>query len=68
MTTCLCFVILNLTFSMQWPLVPVYDAVRTVDFHVSTDILVQNWFLTFWFLPMCSSALSWFVTIPLLFH
>ena len=32
-----------------------------VYFHVSTDISLYNWFPVFWFLPMCSCALNWFL-------
>jgi len=32
-----------------------------VDLDVSTDTSVQNWFLVFWVLLMCSSARNWFL-------
>jgi len=38
-----------------------------VEFQVFTDT-VQNWFLVVWFLLMCSSALNWFLAVPLSFH
>jgi len=39
-----------------------------VDFHVSTNTSVQNWFLVFWFLLMCSSVLNRFLSLHLLFR
>ena len=36
--------------------VPVIMHDPLVDFHLSTNTSVQNWFLVFWFLHMCSSA------------
>jgi len=39
-----------------------------VDFCVFIDTSVQNWFLVLWFQLMCSSALNWFLTMPLFFH
>jgi len=48
---------------MQWSLAPVYHLLYPlVDFHVSTDTSVQNWFLVFWSLLVCSSALNWSLT------
>jgi len=42
------------------------DVFSLVDFHESTDLSVQNWFIVFWFLLMCSSVLNWFPSVPLL--
>jgi len=50
----------ELSQTMKWK---VYFAL--VVFHVSTDTSVQSWFLVFWFLLMCSSALNWFLTYTL---
>jgi len=47
----LILIILNLTFSMQWFSIPLNHVCASVagDFHVSTDTLVQNVVLIFWF-------------------
>jgi len=40
---------------MQWSSVPLYQVCIYCllgDFHESTDTLVQNLFLVFWFLPL----------------